>query len=348
MRHHIELYPEHEFHIVHYPINAEAPFEFNEEKKIFFYLKEDSSVELLYSMVMELNPSVVFCSGWTDKIYLRICKLYATSIPIILCFDNVWKGNLKQRMLLPFSWMVLHRIFSGVWVPGKQQAVFAYKLGFHFDRVFEGFYSTDIRFYRQAYENSIEKKKEKFPKVFLCVARYIPQKGLNYLWDAFIRLCKEEQHEWELWCAGTGIFFDTRAKHPRIKHLGFVQPNEMTRLVETAGVFVLPSISEPWGVVVHEFAAAGFPLVLSDAVGSGSAFLQENSNGFIVKGGNTESIYLGLKKIVEKTDEELIQMGSQSIVLANKISTEKWSEQLLKIANEPYSLRNRLSFFSNL
>ena len=47
-----------------------------------------------------------------------------------------------------------------------------------------------------------------------------------------------------------------------------MQPEDLLAFMSTGKAFVLPSTFEPWGVAVHEFAAAGYPLILSDAVGA--------------------------------------------------------------------------------
>ena len=47
----------------------------------------------------------------------------------------------------------------------------------------------------------------------------------------------------------------------------FIQPENLEK-VKNAGCFVLPSLKDNWGVVVHEFAAAGLPLIISDGVGA--------------------------------------------------------------------------------
>lgn len=57
----------------------------------------------------------------------------------------------------------------------------------------------------------------------------------------------------------------------------------MTNLMKQCGVFILPSRIEPWGVVVHEFSAAGFPLLLSDQVGSAESFWKMARMDFYLK-----------------------------------------------------------------
>src|SRR5690606_36321278 len=48
---------------------------------------------------------------------------------------------------------------------------------------------------------------------------------------------------------------------------GFLQSDELPRWYAHASAFVLPSLSEPWGLVVNEAAACGLPLLVSDHAG---------------------------------------------------------------------------------
>jgi len=40
---------------------------------------------------------------------------------------------------------------------------------------------------------------------------------------------------------------------------GFVQPSDLPNIFAQAGVFILPSRYEPWGVVIGEALASGLP-----------------------------------------------------------------------------------------
>lgn len=331
-REHIRMSPNDEFHIFHYPLNVEAPFKFNTHTdRIFLYKRELHGVENIYELIKGINPDCIFVSGWSDKIYRKITRIYKGSIPIICCFDNVWNGTLKQKLLLPVARWFLRRIFDGAWVPASKQFDYAVKLGFNPQRVFLGFYCIDTDFYNNNFIKYKQEKTEKLPHRFLCVARYVPQKGLHALWKAFIELKNEMPNDWELWCAGTGMYFQMRTEHPAIAHKGFVQPSEMDYLIRNCAVFVLPSLSEPWGVAVHEFAAAGLPLALSDKVGAGELFLDVNKNGTVFQPGNVESIKASLKDIMQKSDDELRQMGQISNEIALKFTTNDWSNTLIKI-----------------
>src|SRR5690606_23915945 len=115
-----------------------------------------------------------------------------------------------------------------------------------------GFYSADVPLF--APEAVLRTESQAYPTRFIYVGRYIHAKGLDILFKAWTELYEEKPHGWELWCIGAGELFEQRTIHQSIKHLGFQQPEQLKETLRNAGVFVLPSRFEPWGVVVHEMA----------------------------------------------------------------------------------------------
>ena len=109
---------------------------------------------------------------------------------------------------------------------------------------------------------------------------------------------------------------------------GFVQPAELPNLALEAGVFVLPSRFEPWGVVLHEFAAAGLPLIASDACGSATAFLRHGYNGYLHKAGDKASIRSALRRMMRSSDDDREQMGRRSSELAKQLTPQTWAATL--------------------
>ena len=210
-------------------------------------------------------------------------------------------------------------------MPGASQQTYAKHLGFSDDRIFSGFYSADVKHYRA----NVSPDKFKNVKRFLYVGRYYDFKGITDLWSAFIQLNNEFPNEWELWCLGTGSI--QPIIHPKIKHFGFVQPADMGKFISDTSIFILPSRFEPWGVVVHEFAAAGFPLICSSEVGAAEAFLENGKNGFLFEAGNISELKKCIKKIISLNENELLSMGNKSVELAQKITPEKWANTLMSI-----------------
>lgn len=318
-----------EVHIVRYPVNKEAPFQFDIPEKIKIYERNEYDKKTLLSLVESINPQIIVCSGWVDKSYLYVCKIFKKKAITVLTLDNQWRGDLKQRFASLISPFYLLKRFSNCWVPGSLQFEYALKLGFKKESILSGFYSCDFDlFYKQYLANKAEKQKC-FPKRFIFVGRYYEFKGIKDLWKAFIELQTEDPSEWELWCLGTGDI--EPVKHDKIKHFGFIQPKDLPKFIKETGVFVLPSHFEPWGVVVHEYAAAGFPIICSDEVGARGAFVEENVNGYIYRAGDVNQLKVQLKKMMTLGDDKLLEMGQKSIEKAKQITPGIWADTLMKL-----------------
>lgn len=322
-------------HVVHYKVNNEAPFNFKFNKHFNFYQKEKLPKEQLIELVEEINPDVIFCSGWTDKEYLSICKNYKDRIPVILGFDNQWKGTVRQHAASMLSDFIIHKYFNVAWVPGEIQKKFALKLGFSDKEIYKNFYSCDFNYYDSVYKKFKSLKENHFPKRFIFVGRYYDFKGVEDLWSAFVKFSDNGYTDWELWCLGKGDV--EPVLHPKIKHFGFVQPSDMESYFKNTGVFILPSRFEPWGVAVHEFASAGFPLLVSDEVGAKESFVKNEKNGFIFKSGNVESLYSSLVKIACLSESKLNEMGKRSNAYASEVTPDTWARTLEKLIKDYYN-----------
>lgn len=315
-----------EAHVIRYPVNPVAPFRIDvKNPHIHLYERKNFTNEQLIELTGKIQPDFIFCNGWSDKGYTGICKYYKGRIPGLVSFDNPWRNTAKQNLARLAGPLFLKRIFDQCWVPGNAQKVYARKIGFKDHQIREGLYSADLELFHQYYNEFKDAKQSDFPKKFLFVGRYTKLKGVKELWDAFISLHEKMPNEWELWCLGKGDFDSVFPVHDKIKNFGFVQPSDLKNYVKQTGVFILPSQYEHWGVVVHEFAAAGFPLMCSDTTSAAHAFLQEGKNGFLHKPYKVESIYNTLAKFVKASNEDLNRMAEHSVMLSRTITPDTWA-----------------------
>jgi glycosyltransferase involved in cell wall biosynthesis len=327
-----ELSRHHHVHIVRWPVNKEAPFNFQYSDRISVYDKNQYSLDELAKLVSDIEPSLIVCSGWVDRDYLKITKTYYKKIPTVLTCDTHWKGSLKQYLATILSRFFLLNTFSNAWVPGNIQKKYARRLGFKEEKISNGFYCCDLKKFNAVYDATIARKANNFPKRFLYVGRYYDFKGITDLWEAFIQLHKEDPNEWELWCLGTGSV--SPVSHEKIRHFGFVQPKDLDPILDQTGVFVLPSRFEPWGVVVQEYAAAGYPLLLSKEVGANEAFVEHGLNGYTYSAKQTNELKEQLKKVIKLESKDLILMAKASHELAQKINTTQWVDTVSRFINE--------------
>jgi glycosyltransferase involved in cell wall biosynthesis len=131
--------------------------------------------------------------------------------------------------------------------------------------------------------------------------------------------------------AGTGELFHARIENESLVHHGFIQPKELSAKLENASAFVLPSLYEPWGVVVHEMASLGKPLLLSTAVGAKQDLLEEEINGYSFNPHSSVELKTQLLKIFNAQLETLQAMGEKSSRIATKFSSDNWVNQFTKM-----------------
>lgn len=324
-------------HVINYPINQEAPFKFNISNcKINFYTRADyNSYVSIILLIEKIKPSLIYCAGWSDKDYLKAVKYFQNKTTTLLGFDNQWEGSIKQKLASLYARIFITPYFNFAFVPGKIQETFALKLGFKKENILTGAYSANTDYFEQIYQSQKQQKLNSFPSRFIYVGRYMEFKGIQELWTAFVELQNEQPNDWELWCLGTGDV--SPITHPKVKHFGFVQPKDLKNYTSQCGVFILPSRFEPWGVVVHEFASCGFPLLLSNKVGAAEIFLQDNKNGYFFEANNVNSLKKAMKKIISKSPDELTKMGEISNQLAQQISPTTWAQTIFEITRHKTS-----------
>ena len=353
--------------VVHWPINPEAPFEFDVAEHIELIPKNE--IQNLPEFLAKENPTAIFVTGWIDKDYSKALKSFKGAAKKVIMFDTSWKGTLKQQAALLYLKPFVSNTFDFAFVTGSKQKEYALKLGIPTTNIFTGLYSANVsqfqsypelgrralkinssavasakvenQFIRRSFSEGGKPKtlpsrqagKNQKPKSILYLGRYVKHKGIFELWQAYTELVEEGFDDWKLICAGTGDQWENRVEHHNIEHLGFVQPKDFGPLIQQATFYVLPSHFEPWGVSVHEMAAAGLPMVLSDQVGAKEAFLAEGKNGFTFQGGDKEALKAALKKMMQKSPNELAEMGNVSQQLAQKITPQKWVETVMEMVN---------------
>lgn len=315
-----------DIHLVRYPVASVAPFQFSFNKHITVHERNQLDRKGLIELTTSIQPDFVFICGWADKDYLAVARFLNKKIPVVMSLDNPWLGTLKQYLASIIGPGYLPKLFTHCWVPGEPNAVYARKLGFQNERLLTGMYSADTPLFGQYERAAREKKNTHFPHRFLFVGRFTPLKGIRELWEAFCSLTENERKDWELWCIGKGELASAFPSHPAIKDIGFVQPDQLAPYLESSGVFILPAHYEHWGVVVHEFAAAGFPLICSTKTSAATAFLKEEWNGYFTKPKDVDSIKSALLKTIQQSDDALRLMGRRSMELSAKISPQTWAE----------------------
>lgn len=326
------LYAEYGYqvHIVTKPTNPEAPYVFPDYEGISFYQRNEMNADDIYELFKKLNPKFVYISGWGDKTYMKVApKIRKQQIPVICSCDNQWKGNARQLIAGLVRRTYLRKRFSHIFIAGTYQYPLAVHLGFKKRQVLMGMNTADLSIFHQAYEDNLAAKTQNYPHNFVYVGRFVEIKGLEELVSSFIELSKDIEHDWTLTLVGAGNLLGKLPQHKKVIYKDFLQQEELPKLAGNAGCFVLPSRIEPWGVVLHEFAGAGLPLISSNVCGAATAFIRPGFNGYMHEPKSTKDIKRTLQKIIEKEDSELLMMGKRSHLLSYHITKKSWASTLL-------------------
>ena len=131
-----------------------------------------------------------------------------------------------------------------------------------------------------------------------------------------------DKKDWKLKVLGNGPLKEQLQNHDDIEVIDFVQPEEFENIIKQSGCLLLPSIKEPWALVLHEFSAAGLPIIASNVCGSIPYFLINGYNGFVFENKNFNDLKQKMEKIIQLSDSELFSMGVNSNGLGQRITPE--------------------------
>ena len=62
-------------------------------------------------------------------------------------------------------------------------------------------------------------------------------------------------------------------------------------------LFVFPSHTDPWGLVVNEAMACGLPVIASDAAGCTADLVEDNWNGRVVRRGDVAQLASAMEEL---------------------------------------------------
>lgn len=291
-----------EVHVFHWDHKKLTPYIPEIIDNVFYYKRSQfKKYDDLKNIVMRINPDIVYVSGWMDKDYIRICRILRRKIPVIAGSDTQYQNNLKQKLGIVFFKMFLKRSFEYLWVAGPYQYEYGRKLGFSKDKILFNCLTADIELFNS------ENKSKIYSKKFLFLGRFVTIKGLKVLLKAWNEI--KDKNGWSLTFIGNGVLKEDLINDGSVEVIDFMDPKELGPILSSYGVLILPSIKEPWALVIHEAMAAGLPVIATNVCGAAPVFIIDDYNGYIVKTNNVHDLTLKIKKTINLSNDELISMS---------------------------------------
>jgi len=288
---------------------------------------------VLQAYLDEFSPQIVLAGNWAHSLYVPLLSHFRKNgVLVIGCMDNQWRNTIKQWLMILVRQLWLRGRFDFLWVPGERQAQYATRLGFGIDRQLRGLYVCDSKLFSKVTHDHLSQPGsiDDRPGSFLFVGRFVEQKGVKDLVHAYRIYRSRVKNPWILHCIGGGHLENLLKKEPGVRVEGFLQPADLAIAYERSDVFILPSRFEPWGVVIHEAATAGLPLICSSECGATIDLLQDGYNGFLFRPGDVP----GLARLLEHCASgsvDLEVMGHRSAQIAQRFMPEQWADYLAEM-----------------
>jgi glycosyltransferase involved in cell wall biosynthesis len=266
------------------------------------------------------HPDAVAVGGWNQPAFwlaLAYCRL--RRIPLLVWIESTARDARSEARPLALARGAMVRGAAGAYVPGSASAEYARSLGVKLVETAPN--AIDASVFAQAAVD----RSGRDTCTFLYVGRLDPEKGLDTLFEAF----REVPGELVLVGSGGDEPRLRRLAGERVRFEGAKDRDEVVGYYRDADVFVLPSRSEPWGMVLNEAAAAGLPLVATEE--SGASHDLVDGNGYRIAAGDVVALRDAMSSLA--ADPELrSRMGARSRELAKHFTPEAWADGVASAA----------------
>jgi glycosyltransferase involved in cell wall biosynthesis len=287
----------------------------------------------VWRILGRVRPRRLIISGWCDAAaWSAWCWGRAHAVPMILWSES----NRFDRDRRPWAEVIKRlyvRSFRAAHVYGRSNRDYLLDLGVPPHRIFTGRAVVDIALFRR-----LPRPQCVTPhKTLVYVGRFAPEKDLPLLLTALSRLPQEparprlvlklvgygpqDSHLRSL-AAQLGI-------EPFVEFHGPAAPADLPAIYSAADGLVLPSRSEPWGLVVNEAMCCALPAIVSDRCGC-AADLVTPRTGWIFSAGDAGQLAAALERFENSSREKLVAMGAAARALASQFSPERGAAAVLE------------------
>jgi glycosyltransferase involved in cell wall biosynthesis len=312
----------------------------------YHHLKSNEINQRVFNLLMELKPDIVLAPATPFPEGMAAFNYRLASESRVVMMDDAWDNADNRGLLTREIKRLIHRNIDAVFIPASSHLPYFVKMGFSEDRILFGVDVVDNDYFlRKSEEARVNDKKsrasKKLPKnYFLFVGRFLPRKGLETLLKAYEDYChRASQNPWNLVLVGDGENLENiRSLSRNIPGIVFVGPQFEENLCEyyaLARVLIVPSIIDPWGLVVNEGMASGLPVIVSRGCGCAKTLVQEGENGWTFEPGDEEALTKLMIRASSLSSDTLKEMGRKSQAIISEWSLDRFADGVLRAIEIP-------------
>jgi glycosyltransferase involved in cell wall biosynthesis len=227
--------------------------------------------------------------GWNQPAFwLALASCRVRGVPAVVWVESTGR-DFRSGRLESVKRRLLGSV-AGFVVPGFASRDYLERLGVDDERITVAPNAVDPEVFKPA-----ARTRQDGPCRLVAVGRLAPEKGIDTLLEAADGLPVE------IVLAGTGPEEERlrRIAGSNVTFLGHVDRDGLPAVYADADVVVMPSRSDPWGMVLNEAALSGLPLVSTTAAGAAHELIEDGINGFRVPPDDPAALRVALQRLVE-------------------------------------------------
>jgi glycosyltransferase involved in cell wall biosynthesis len=244
-----------------------------------------------------------------------------------------WLRKLLRRLLL-------HQA-DAVIVNGESGARYITRFGVDPRKLFRIPQTTDIALFLSVAPNRPGAIRHRL----LYAGRLIELKGiLPFLSNLADWARKNTQRQIEFWIAGDGPVRSQLASFPcpgnlSLRLLGHVAYDRLPDVYGEAGILVLPTLADEWGLVVVEAMAAGLPVLGSVYSQAVEELVSDRENGWLFRPDDPATVRKALEQSLNTSGDFLNEMGASARRRVRDLTPAAIAERMMVAVD--YALTNR-------
>ena len=290
------------------------------------------------------NNDLIILGCYEQPTYILLsllCKLLKK--PYILSFDGISTNRLEEKENCIKKLIKSIVINNANYIMGNgtvSKRYFNEVFGYPLDKIYNQYLTVDSdklnklyidrEKYRKEYREKL--KIDKDEKVLIYSGRLIDIKNVDSVIKAISHLNRNNLTF--LITGGGELEEDLKKLSDKlgVKTIitGFISNQEELFKHYFAGdALILPSIYEPWGLVVNEAMFAGLPVLVSNICGCSLDLVKDNINGYIINPKSIEDISNKIYKVLYYVDKKEFSKASINIIEEWKFENSKENLELI-------------------
>jgi glycosyltransferase involved in cell wall biosynthesis len=297
----------------------------------------------LLSEVIAWRPHVVVAGAW-DQPAMLLAYLLRRRVGYAFAW---WVESTERdaRRLIRLPRALKARLIRGsdaMIVPGRASSRYISSLGALPEKIAIAPNAVDMHFFAS---HGRRDRSVRDGCRFLYVGSLHPLKGLDVLLDAWSLLGHPSAM---LTVVGDGPARQDVGRRAAlaavssVRLTGHLDREALAAEYASADVFVFPSLSDPWGLVLNEAMACGLPVVTTSAPGAAEDLVSDGWNGYVVRPGDAVALAEAMRALAADADLRA-SMGRRSLERIAGFSPDRCAEGLAEGARRAVRLRTGAS-----